>query len=175
MVTKKLISTELLRAGDIATFELTPHNNGPADALAGWSVTDVLPTDLTLVSMTGTGYNCTGATCTSTTGLANGADGGTITVTTRISATATASSSLANVAYIKPAPNDVLESNVLAVPDTNTNPANTPTNNDVRVSLVLGPLPATGSRTRGPLTLGLVLFGLGAAMVLVARKPRTLR
>jgi uncharacterized repeat protein (TIGR01451 family) len=173
-VSKKLISTELLRVGDIATFELTPHNNGPADALAGWSVTDVLPPDLTLVSITGTGYNCTGATCTSTTGLANGADGDKITVTARISATATASSSLANVAYIKPAANDVLESNVLAVPDTNTNPANTPTNNDVRVSLVLGPLPATGSRTRGPLTLGLVLFGLGAAMVLVARKPRTL-
>jgi uncharacterized repeat protein (TIGR01451 family) len=174
MVSKKLISTELLRAGDIATFELTPHNNGPADALAGWSVTDVLPPDLTLVSMMGTGYNCTGATCTSTTGLANGADGGKITVTARISATATASSSLANVAYIKPAATDVLESNVLAVPDANTNPANTPTNNDVRVSLVLGPLPATGSRTRGPLTLGLVLFGLGAAMVLVARKPRAL-
>jgi uncharacterized repeat protein (TIGR01451 family) len=173
-VSKKLISTELLHAGDIATFELTPHNNGPADALSGWSVTDVLPPDLTLVSMTGTGYNCTGATCTSTTGLANGADGGKITVTTRISATATASSSLANMAYIKPAANDVLESNVLAVPDTNTNPANTPTNNDVRVSVVLGPLPATGSRTRGPLTLGLVLFGLGAVMVLVARKPRTL-
>ena len=42
------------------------------------------------------------------------------------------------------------------------------------VSAVLGPLPATGSRTRGPLTLGLVFLGLGAAMVLVARKPRAL-
>ena len=169
-VSKRLVSTELLHAGDVATFELTPRNNGPADALAGWLVTDVLPPDLTLVSMTGTGYNCTGATCTSTTGLANGADGGKITVTTRISATATASSSLSNVAYIKPAANDV--------PDTNTNPANTPTNtptnNDVRVSVVLGPLPATGSRTRGPLTVGLVFFGLGAAMLLVARKPRVL-
>ena len=175
-VSKNLVSTELLRSGDIATFELTPHNNGPADALAGWSVTDVLPAALTLVSIEGTGYACVNetATCTSTTGLANGADGGKITVTTRISTTATASSSLSNVAYIKPAANDVLESNVLAVPDTDTNPANTPTNNDVRVSAVLGPLPATGSRTRGPLTLGLVFLGLGAAMVLVARKPRAL-
>ncbi len=175
-VSKKLISTELLHAGDIATFELTPHNNGPADALAGWSVTDVLPAALTLVSIEGTGYTCVNdtATCTSTTGLANGTDGGKITVTTRISTTATASSSLSNVAYIKPAADDVLESNVLAVPDTDTNPATTPTNNDVRVSVVLGLLPATGSHTRGPLTLGLVFLGLGAAMVLVARKPRTL-
>ena len=46
------------------------------------------------------------------------------------------------------------------------------TQHDVRLSVVLGPLPATGSRSRGPLTLSLVLFGLGGAMLLVARKPR---
>jgi uncharacterized repeat protein (TIGR01451 family)/LPXTG-motif cell wall-anchored protein len=165
----------LLRGGDIATFEIVPHNNGPADALAGWSVTDVLPPELTLVSMTGTGYNCTGATCTSTAGLANGADGSIITVAARIGAAATSATSLANVAYIKPAANDAIESNVLSVPVINTNPAATPTNNDVRATLVIGPLPATGSRTSAPLALGLVFFGLGAFMMFVGRKPRTLR
>jgi hypothetical protein len=36
-------------------------------------------------------------------------------------------------------------------------------------------LPATGSRTSGPLTMGLVFLGLGALMAFVARKPRTLQ
>jgi uncharacterized repeat protein (TIGR01451 family) len=174
-VSKKLTTTGLLRGGDIATFEIVPYNNGPADALAGWSVTDVLPPELTLVSMTGTGYNCVGATCTSTAGLANGAAGSTITVTTRINTTATSATSLANVAYIKPAANDAVESNVLSVPIINTNPATTPTNNDVRATLVIGPLPATGSRTDGPLLLGFIFLALGALLMFVARKPRTLQ
>ena len=52
--------------GLTVTYTLTPHNDGPANALAGWSVTDVLPTGLTFVSMTGDStYTCAANVCTS--------------------------------------------------------------------------------------------------------------
>lgn len=66
------------------TFTLTPSNDGPGRALAGWSVTEVLPAELTLVSMTGDGYDIAGATATSRTVLKAGADGNTITVTATV-------------------------------------------------------------------------------------------
>ena len=66
--------------GDEVTFTLTPRNEGPMDALAGWSVTEVLPDSLTRVSMSGDGYSCSGDTCTAGYQLAAGSAGNDITV-----------------------------------------------------------------------------------------------
>lgn len=46
---KKLVSSPRVQVGDNVTFTLTPHNEGPANALAGWSVTEVLPEGWELV------------------------------------------------------------------------------------------------------------------------------
>lgn len=51
-----------VRNGAELTYTLTPHNDGPVAALAGWSVTDVLPTGMTLVSISGDGYTCDATT-----------------------------------------------------------------------------------------------------------------
>jgi uncharacterized repeat protein (TIGR01451 family) len=72
-LTKTRTTTDVVYKGDTVTFTLTPSNDGPVDALAGWSVTEVLPAELTLVSMTGDGYDVSGATATSRSVLKAGA------------------------------------------------------------------------------------------------------
>ncbi len=114
--------------GSTVTFSLTPRNNGPADAAAGWSVTEVLPAGLTLVSMSGPGYTCTDASCVAAEGLAAETDGAPITVTTTIGADF--AGPLKNVAYVAPADGDVPESNPLVVPTTTTDTSTSETNND---------------------------------------------
>ena len=60
--------------GMTVTYTVTPSNEGPADALAGWSVTDLVPTGMTLVSMAGTNYDCTTTpgTCVASAALPKG-------------------------------------------------------------------------------------------------------
>ena len=65
-LTKDLVSSGPFYLGDEVTFELTPHNEGPSDAHSGWSVTDVLPSGLELVSIDGSGYTCVAGTLTCT-------------------------------------------------------------------------------------------------------------
>ena len=135
--------------GDTVTFTLTPHNNGPVDALAGWSVTEVVPSGLTLVSMAGDGYDCDveTATCTDTTGTNLGvdADGGPITVTTKVKPNATGT--IHNVTYVRPADGDIVETNPLVVPTTDTDTSTSATNNDDQASLTVTVVPPPSSTT----------------------------
>ena len=100
---KELTSTTHAPGGTVK-FTLTPANEGPADALAGWTVHDLMPAQLTLISMSGTGYDCDKATavCTAAAPLAAGAQGEPITVVARIDASVT-SGRLHNLAYVAPA------------------------------------------------------------------------
>lgn len=128
-LTKTRTSTDVVYKGDTVTFTLTPSNDGPVDALAGWSVTEVLPAELTLVSMTGDGYDIAGATATSRTTLRTGANGNTITVTATVNRNLTGD--VKNVAYVSPSPRDATETNPLGTPPTNTTDTSTsPTDND---------------------------------------------
>ena len=119
--------------GQDVTFTLTPHNDGPVAALAGWSVTDILPAGLTLKSMTGPDYDCTGATCTAKSALAAGADGNKITVVATIGANFTGTAH--NVAYVAPKDGDIAETNPLVVPTTGTDTTKTGTDNDAQADL----------------------------------------
>ena len=120
------------------TFTLTPHNDGPSDALAGWSVTEVVPSQLTLVKMEGTGYACSGTKCTADSVLAAGANGNPITVTATINRDALGD--IHNVAFVSPSENEVVETNPLVVPDTNTDTSASPTDNDSQAFLKVQPV-----------------------------------
>ncbi|MGL5830114.1 MAG: SdrD B-like domain-containing protein, partial [Angustibacter sp.] len=111
---KAVTSSDPYYAGSTVTFELTPKNNGPVDALAGWKVTEVLPPGLTLVSMTGTGYTCVDEVCTADDGLAALADGPVITVTAKINKFFKGDAT--NVAYVTPLGTDVGETSPLVIP-----------------------------------------------------------
>ena len=124
--------------GKTLTYTLTPRNLGPAGALALWRVTEVLPSELTLVSMVGTGspsiYTCVSVVCTSSAPLAAGAQAETIIVTVTINANYAGDAH--NVAYISPAPSEAPETNPLgAPPNTSTDTSGTLTNNDAQASL----------------------------------------
>jgi len=140
---KVLTTTGTINPGATVTFSLTPHNDGPVDALAGWSVTDVLPAGLSLVSMTGTGYTCAGATCTAGAPLAAKADGPVITVTAKLDPSIT-TGSVKNVAYVAPATGDVAESNPLVVPTTTTDTSATGTDNDAQAVVSVTALVSVG-------------------------------
>jgi len=75
-----------------ATYTVTVSNaSGAASTSGAVTVTETVPSGLTLVSMAGTGWTCPsgGNTCTRSTGLAGGASYPSITVTVNVSATAT--------------------------------------------------------------------------------------
>ncbi len=120
------------------TFTLTPHNDGPVAALAGWSVTDLLPAGMELVSMTGAGYTCSANVCTANADLAQGANGPPISVVAKIVTEETGS--LKNVAYISPDPADIDETNPLVVPTTDTDTTGTDTDNDAQAALEVKPV-----------------------------------
>ncbi|WP_172892204.1 right-handed parallel beta-helix repeat-containing protein [Jatrophihabitans sp. GAS493] len=88
--------------GDIVTWTLTAHNGGPRSAPAGWSITPVLPTGVTLESMTGAGYSVTGLTAVAAEELPVGADGPPLTVHVRIMSAPSATATSKNVAYVSP-------------------------------------------------------------------------
>lgn len=96
------------RLGDQVTFSLTPTNNGPGTAVSGLTVTDRLPAGLEFVSAAGTDWSAatvSGQEITLTwqgDDLDAGASATAITVTARVSGTATAS--LRNVAVVRPSP-----------------------------------------------------------------------
>ena len=172
---KVLQTTGAIHTGDQVSFLLTPHNDGPVDALAGWSVTEVLPTGLTFVSMSGTGYTCTGTTCVAGTVLAAGFDGPEITVV----ATVTGSGAQRNVAYVDKAPGDGDEVVPLGpVPAAGTDTGSTPTDNDAQADLVVtdATLPHTGADPLPILTVGLGLLVAGGMILLLLRRtPRRAR
>lgn len=136
-LTKTLVTLPPFVPGATVVFSLVPHNDGLVAALAGWSVTDILPAGLTLVSMSSGDptYTCTGTTCTSGVPLAALADGAAVTVTATIDAGFTGTAH--NVAYISPSPQDVPETNVLIIPTTSTDTSTTPTDNDAQADLTV--------------------------------------
>ncbi|MDO5286390.1 MAG: hypothetical protein Q4G45_06150, partial [Actinomycetia bacterium] len=149
--------------GSTVTFTLTPSNTGNTPAQAGWSVTEVLPAGLELVSMTGSGYTCHGATCTAQAALPRESDGEPVTVTVR----ATAEGAQHSVAYVSPAAGDLAESNPLVVPDTTTDTAASPTDNDAQVTVQVAPAPqvalakSAAGRADGTYTVSFVVSNPG--------------
>ena len=124
--------------GKQVQYTLTPSNLGSTNALAGWKVTDVLPAQLTLVSMVGSAggssiYTCATNVCTSSTVLAAGATAETIIVTATINTGITGV--VHNYAYVSPAAADVPEKILLVVPTATTDTATSPTNNDAQADL----------------------------------------
>ena len=167
---KVLTTTGVIYPGDTVTFTLTPHNAGPVDALAGWSVTEVAPAGLTLVSMSGTGYTCTGATCVADGVLAAGADGNPITVTM----TAGAAASSRNIAFVDKAPTDGHETNPLDKPTSDTDTTTSPTDNDSEAGVIVSPrLPETGSDTGAFLAVAFGLMAAGGLLLAAARRRRS--
>ena len=174
-LTKERVGSERVKVGDLVTFTLTPHNDGPADAMAGWSVTDILPSGLTLVSMTGEGYTCSGSTCVAEAVLVGGADGPVITVVAKVGGSV--KGRLWNVAYVAPNETDpVTEGNPLEVPTGSTDTDLSSTDNDSRAPIVVTEdvLPQTGTEASLLWLLGggaLTLAG-GLLLVMAIRRRR---
>ena len=178
-LTKSVISDGPYYAGSVVTYQLAPRNDGPGDALAGWSVTDVLPVGMTLVSISGDGYTCdTSMVCTSSVALAADATGTPITVVAQIMEDEQPGT-LKNVAYVSPAKGDVPETNPLVIPTLATDTSTSVTDNDAQAVIdVLAPqvegivltLPNTG--TTIPLTWLLGAVGIIAAGVILLGAAR---
>lgn len=139
-LTKELVGEELVHPGETVSFALVPHNDGPGEAIAGWSITDLAPGGTTLISATGSGYVCTGATCVAQSVLAAGVDGPALTVTVQVPGDATVGT-YRNVAYVAPEAGDVAETNPLTVPGAETDTATSETDNDAEAAfrVVLDP------------------------------------
>jgi uncharacterized repeat protein (TIGR01451 family)/LPXTG-motif cell wall-anchored protein len=168
-LTKVLSTTGVVYPGDTVTFTLTPHNAGPVDALAGWSVTEVVPAGLTFVSMTGDGYTCTGTTCVAVGVLAAGADGNPITVTM----TAGTAVSSRNIAFVDKAPTDGPETNPLVTPTSDTDTSTSETDNDSEAAVIVSPrLPDTGTDVAPFLALALGLMAAGGLLLAATRRRR---
>ncbi|MEW6164182.1 MAG: DUF6701 domain-containing protein [Pseudomonadota bacterium] len=79
-----------LTPGSNATYTLTVSNGGPDTHSGTITVSDVLPSGLTFVSATGTGWTCNSSvSCTYSSALASGASAPAITLTVAVSAGAT--------------------------------------------------------------------------------------
>lgn len=171
---KTLSTTGFIRVGSTVTFTLTPHNAGQVAALPGWSVTEVLPEGLALVGMSGPGYTCdvATATCTAAVALAAGADGPPVTVTT----TLTTDQQVVNVAYIAPAPDDVVESDTLTIPAAGVPADTTATDNDGSARVMAGTLhlAATGA-TVLPWQLAVAVLSLALGLVLISHRRRRIQ
>jgi uncharacterized repeat protein (TIGR01451 family) len=163
----KTTSAGSVKVGDQVSFTLIPHNDGPADALAGWTVTEVPPAGLTLVSMSGSGYTCAGATCTAADVLKADTDGPAITVVAKVTG-----GDLHNVAYVRPEPKDVPETNRLgSPPPAGTSTDRTTTDNDAQAILTLaGQVPVTGLDVLPIAGFAFALLIVGGALLLVRRR-----
>src|SRR5664279_2848219 len=178
-LTKSVISDGPYYAGSVVTYQLAPRNDGPGDALAGWSVTDVLPVGMTLVSISGDGYTCdTSMVCTSSVALAADATGTPITVVAQIMEDEQPGT-LKNVAYVSPAKGDVPETNPLVIPTLATDTSTSVTDNDAQAVIevsapqvegIVLTLPNTG--TTIPLTWLLGAVGIIAAGVILLGAAR---
>lgn len=179
VLAKSLVGSGPWHPGDVVSFVLTPSNEGPDAAAAGWSVTDVMPAGLTLTGMSGSGYACVvaTATCTADAGLAAGANGAVITVSATVDASFTGTAH--NVAYVSPAAGDIAETNTLVVPTSSTDTSSTATDNDAQADLTVAAADAATitilASTGSPVgSAALVVAGLcclaGAALMMVARR-----
>jgi len=191
-LTKTVISTGSYYPESKVTYQLAPHNDGPGAAMAGWSVTDILPDGMTLDTISGIGYTCTTTdatkpVCVAGAALGAGKDGSVITVVTKV----IDSGSLKNVAYVSPAKGDVPETNPLGkTPTLATDTSTSATDNDAQAVIDVQPplakdvvitlppqvegvvitLPNTG--TTIPLTWLLGAIGMVAAGVILLGASR---
>ena len=149
------------RPGDTMTWTLTPRNAGPRVAPAGWTITQLLPDGLELVTMTGAGYVVEGATATATADLPVDTAGPPLTVTARLVAAPPGASTVRSVAYVAPAPaadldgDGVVDTLVerlgpLVVPTIATDTDATATDNDTQGEwTALGDAPPPGTPSGG--------------------------
>lgn len=122
---------------------LRPRRGAAASVLrplTGWSVTDLLPAGLSLESITGEGYTCTGATCVAAAPLAGGAQGPVPTVTAIIEDDVVGA--LTTIAWVTPAEGDVTETIPLVVPTSSTETEASATDHDAEA-----PAPSTSRST----------------------------
>lgn len=147
---KTLVGSRKVEVGDVVRFRLTPANAGPSDALAGWSVTELLPKGLKLVSMSGPGYRCHGLTCVADSGLKAGASGSVITVKAKVLASA-AGKERVNIAYVSPSGEDGSETNPLVVPSAHTDTAASKTDNDAEAPIKVRDVQAVSPNEDGVL------------------------
>ncbi|RRD48992.1 SdrD B-like domain-containing protein [Arachnia propionica] len=120
VLTKSLTTTGTVRPGGEVIFELTPRNEGPVAALAGWSVQELPPLGLLVTNLSGEGYTCDTPTlvCVSNVALGPGETAKPIRVTAL--ARGNFAGTARNVAYVLPLETDWLpETNVLVVPTPN--------------------------------------------------------
>ncbi len=162
-VSKTLQTTGVINQNDTIQYLLTATNNGPGDAAAGWSITDILPSGLTFTAspldtvFSEANFSCGAGsgstiTCTNSLGLPAGSSVGLVL---SVVVGSTASGSLKNVAVIRPAPNDVPETNRAPAsdPDALTDTFSTPTNNDWEASVnVAAPTTTTTTTTTASTT-----------------------
>ncbi len=136
-VTKAVTSAGPYSSGATVSYTLTARNNGPGTASAGYTVTDVSPSGVTITAISGTGFTCVLATqvCTATGTLASATNASVITVTGTVNTGVAASTVLKNVAYVSPASGEVTETNVLVVPTLSTDTVASTTNNDAQASV----------------------------------------
>ncbi|WP_447912553.1 right-handed parallel beta-helix repeat-containing protein [Microbacterium phyllosphaerae] len=93
---------QVLRPGDLVTWTLTPQNAGPRAAPSGWTITQLLPDGVELVSMTGAGYAFSGSVATATADLPSGETGPTLSVVARIISVPDGVDTMRDVAYTAP-------------------------------------------------------------------------
>ncbi|MCW2854966.1 MAG: hypothetical protein JWR52_581 [Marmoricola sp.] len=151
-LTTTLLTVGPVHPGQAVAFTLVPHNEGPGDAAAGWSVTEEVPQGMTVRSAAGTGYGCgelsprTGSgiraaaeiTCVAAAGLVAGTDGAPIGVVATIDAGT--SGLLRTEAWMSPAPGDAAETNPLVIPAPGTDTTTTATNNDAHADVTVTPV-----------------------------------
>lgn len=98
--------------GSNATYTLVVSNSGPQSASGTITVSDTLPTGLTYVSASGTGWSCSNAgatvTCTNAGPMANGASS---TITLTVAVAASAAPSVTNTATVSSTTFDPASSN----------------------------------------------------------------
>ncbi|MBP8837569.1 MAG: cadherin-like domain-containing protein, partial [Dermatophilaceae bacterium] len=162
-LTKSLDTTGSISNGSTVTYTLTPSNVGFADAASGWTVQEVPQNGLTITAMNGTGYTCDVATlkCTALSALPGDTAAAPITVTATV--TATAGTTLRNVAYAALSSTATVPETIPlgTVPTSSTDTTTTTTNNDAQaVFTVDGPV-ATPDADTTPQNVNVTVDPLG--------------
>lgn len=98
-LTKTNVGPDPVRAGELATFQIQVAGSGPSDA-RGVTVTDVLPGGLTLVEISGQGWDCGPAGVCTIDRIVPGVPAPTLTVTARVDAGVADGATLTNRASV---------------------------------------------------------------------------
>lgn len=162
-ISKSLLTTGTINQNDTIQYTLSATNNGPGDAAAGWSITDILPSGLTFTAspldtiFSGSGFTCGAGsgqtlTCTNSEPLLVNQS---VDLILSVVVGSTASGSLKNVTVVRPALNDVPETNRAPAtdPTASTDTFATPTNNDWEASInIAAPTTTTTTTTTSTTT-----------------------